>query len=53
MLSKLEAGGFVQKKKRQRDGDDGRKIYISLTAKGESAVQGNGRASGRNGCGCV
>ena len=39
MLSKLEAGGFVQKKA-AKDGDDGRKIYISLT-------------SGRNGCGCV
>ena len=38
MLSKLEAGGFVQKKA-AKDGDDGRKIYISLTAKGESAVQ--------------
>ena len=34
MLSKLEAGGFVQKKA-AKDGDDGRKIYISLTAKGE------------------
>ena len=38
MLSKLEVGGFVQKKA-AKDGDDGRKIYISLTAKGESAVQ--------------
>ena len=38
MLSKLEAGGFVQKKA-AKDGDDGRKIYISLTEKGESAVQ--------------
>ena len=37
MLSKLEAGGFVQKKA-ARDGDDGRKIYISLTEKGEAAV---------------
>ena len=26
-------------KKAAKDGDDGRKIYISLTAKGESAVQ--------------
>ena len=41
MLSKLEAGGFVQKKAAKIGlyGDDGRKIYISLTAKGESAVQ--------------
>ena len=38
MLSKLEAGGFVQKKA-SKDVDDGRKIYISLTEKGESAVQ--------------
>ena len=37
MLSKLQAGGFVQKKA-ARDGDDGRKIYISLTEKGEAAV---------------
>lgn len=37
MLSKLEAGGLCRKK-RQR-WRDGRKIYISLTAKGESAVQ--------------
>lgn len=38
MLSKLQAGGFVQKKA-AKDGDDGRKIYISLTEKGESAVR--------------
>lgn len=36
-LSKLEAGGFVQKKA-AKDGDDGRKIYISLTEQGETAV---------------
>ncbi|MGN1231190.1 MAG: MarR family winged helix-turn-helix transcriptional regulator [Anaerotignum sp.] len=38
MLSKLQAGGFVQKKA-ARSGDDGRKVYVSLTAKGESAVK--------------
>lgn len=37
MLSKLQAGGFVQKKA-ATDGDDGRKIYISITQKGESAL---------------
>lgn len=37
MLSKLQAGGFVQKKA-AKNGDDGRKIYISLTEKGESAL---------------
>ena len=38
MLSKLQAGGFVQKKA-ARGEDDGRKVYVSLTAKGESAVK--------------
>lgn len=37
MISKLEAGGFVQKKS-ARGEDDGRKVYISLTKKGEDAV---------------
>ena len=31
--------GDIARKKAAKDGDDGRKIYISLTAKGESAVQ--------------
>lgn len=38
MLSKLQAGGFVQKKA-ARGEDDGRKVYVSLTAKGESVVK--------------
>lgn len=38
MLSKLQAGGFAQKKA-ARGEDDGRKVYVSLTAKGESAVK--------------
>lgn len=38
MLSKLQAGGFVQKKA-ARGEDDGRKVYVSLTEKGESAVK--------------
>ena len=38
MLSKLQAGGFVQKKA-ARGEDDGRKVYVSLTAKGENAVK--------------
>ena len=37
MISKLEAGGFVQKKSAKGE-DDGRKVYISLTKKGEMAV---------------
>ena len=38
MLSKLQHGGFVQKKSARRD-DDGRKVYISLTKKGQQAVE--------------
>lgn len=38
MLSKLQHGGFVQKKSAKRD-DDGRKVYISLTKKGQQAVE--------------
>ncbi|WP_458408442.1 MarR family winged helix-turn-helix transcriptional regulator [Anaerotignum sp.] len=38
MISKLEAGGFVQKKSAKGE-DDGRKVYISLTEKGEAAVK--------------
>lgn len=38
MLSKLQHGGFVQKKSAKRD-DDGRKVYISLTKKGRQAVE--------------
>ena len=37
MISKLEAGGFVQKKSAKGE-DDGRKVYISLTKKGIAAV---------------
>ncbi|MBQ8734010.1 MAG: MarR family transcriptional regulator, partial [Anaerotignum sp.] len=37
MISKLEAGGFVQKKSAKGE-DDGRKVYIRLTEKGEKAV---------------
>ncbi|MBQ9091532.1 MAG: winged helix-turn-helix transcriptional regulator [Anaerotignum sp.] len=37
MLSKLQHGGFVQKKS-AKNGDDGRKVYVSLTEKGEAAV---------------
>lgn len=37
MISKLQLGGFVQKKSAKGD-DDGRKVYISLTEKGEKAV---------------
>lgn len=38
MISKLENGGFVQKKA-AKGADDGRKVYISLTEKGEKAVK--------------
>lgn len=38
MLSKLQVGGFIQKKA-ARGEDDGRKVYVSLTEKGESAVK--------------
>lgn len=38
MLSKLQAAGFVQKKA-ARGGDDGRKVYVSLTEKGKAAVK--------------
>lgn len=38
MLSKLQAAGFVQKKA-ARGGDDGRKVYVSLTPKGKKAVE--------------
>lgn len=38
MLSKLQTGGFVQKKAAKGE-DDGRKVYVSLTEKGESAVK--------------
>ena len=37
MLSKLEAGGFLQKRA-AKEGDDGRRIYISLTEQGKAAV---------------
>ena len=37
MISKLKAGGFVQKKSAGGE-DDGRKVYISLTEKGRNAV---------------
>ncbi|MBR5793123.1 MAG: MarR family transcriptional regulator [Anaerotignum sp.] len=37
MISKLENGGFVQKKAAKGD-DDGRKVYVSLTEKGRNAV---------------
>lgn len=37
MLSKLHDAGFVEKKAAQGE-DDGRKVYLSLTKKGESAV---------------
>lgn len=37
MLSKLQAAGFVQKKA-AKGGDDGRKVYVSLTPKGKKAV---------------
>lgn len=38
MISKLENGGFVQKKAPKGE-DDGRKVYISLTKKGRKAVE--------------
>ncbi len=38
MLSKLQAAGFVQKKA-AKGGDDGRKVYVSLTPKGKKAVE--------------
>ncbi len=38
MLSKLQLAGFVQKKSATGK-DDGRKVYISLTEKGEAAVK--------------
>ncbi len=38
MLSKLQAGGFVQKKA-AKGGDDGRKVFVSLTPKGKRAVE--------------
>ena len=38
MISKLENGGFVQKKA-AKGADDGRKVYIRLTEKGEKAVK--------------
>lgn len=37
MLSKLQLGGFVQKTSAKGD-DDGRKVYVSLTEKGEEAL---------------
>lgn len=37
MLSKLQAAGFVRKVAAQGD-DDGRKVYVSLTEKGEKAL---------------
>ena len=38
MLSKLENGGFVQKKAAEGN-DDGRKVYMHLTEKGKAAVE--------------
>ncbi len=38
MLSKLQLAGFVQKIAAKGE-DDGRKVYISLTKKGEAALQ--------------
>lgn len=38
MLSKLQLAGFVQKKSAAGK-DDGRKVYISLTEKGEAVVK--------------
>ena len=38
MISKLECGGFVQKKA-AKGADDGRKVYISLTEKGRKSVE--------------
>ena len=37
MLSKLQQGGFVQKTS-AKGNDDGRKVYIALTEKGEAAL---------------
>ena len=37
MITKLESGGFVQKKA-AKSNDDGRKVYVSLTEKGRNAV---------------
>lgn len=38
MLSKLQLAGFVRKNAAKGD-DDGRKVYVSLTQKGEEAVK--------------
>ena len=38
MLSKLQLGGFVQKTS-AKGSDDGRKVYIALTEKGEAALE--------------
>lgn len=38
MITKLENGGFVQKKTPKGE-DDGRKVYISLTKKGRKSVE--------------
>ena len=38
MISKLQHGGFVEKKA-ARGEDDGRKVYINLTKKGKEAVE--------------
>lgn len=38
MLSKLQLAGFVEKKS-ANIGDDGRKVYISLTEKGKTTVE--------------
>lgn len=38
MLTKLEKGGHVEKKAAKEE-DDGRKVYISLTKKGEDTVK--------------
>ena len=38
MLSKLQHGGFLEKKAAKGE-DDGRKVYVSLTEKGELALQ--------------
>lgn len=38
MLTKLQAAGFVEKKS-AAGADDGRKVYVTLTEKGKSAVE--------------
>ena len=38
MLSKLQMAGFVQKKSAKGE-DDGRKVYVKLTEKGNNAVE--------------